>query len=293
MIRSPSYRKLTRHLLICVNSFNASTYVRASLELVKSIHAELKYGGIKYTILCTYGGGVDMCYKHGNIVFVSHEKNISDHNSFHGIRIAKMQNMLPEVNMTCVFIHDSCSIKPIVFRAKMKRLSRFDITGWVFAHALGLYNIGACDFDTALKQATQWVSVSHIDKLTGIKLEHNRFPMQIGDTQIYGLRCLSNFTLTGVEIESDEENNVDFQSIGSVLKFGKQRHIVFLSAFGIFKYSHTPTSFLLPIWVGAFSPKSSNEFEALKSNPVIKEGLDWVMPLVPLNPRLISEEDST
>ena len=57
-------RKLTRHILICVNSFNSSDYVGASLSLVKSMNNELMYGGIKYTILCTYGGA-DAQQKHG------------------------------------------------------------------------------------------------------------------------------------------------------------------------------------------------------------------------------------
>lgn len=283
-------RKLTRHLLICVNSFNSSEYVRASLSLVKSINSELMYGGIKYTILCTYGGASECIYNHENVIYVSHKKNLSDHNSFVGILCA--QHLLPNNRITCVFIHDSCTIKSQVFRTKMKKMSRLNIEGWVFAHALGLYNIGVCDLKTAIRHAIQWKPITHIDKQVSIALEHTRNTITIEDHEIRGLRALSNLTLSGVDPNTDSIDDVDSQSVGAIMKFGKRRHVVYLSSLGLFKYSHTPVTFLLPIWVGGFVPHSNNDFNTLGSDPLIKQhGLEWARALVPLESNLITVED--
>jgi hypothetical protein len=283
-------RKLTRHLLICVNSFNLSDYVKASLSLVQSMNAELMYGGIKYTILCTYGGADDRIYNHGNVIYASHTKNLSDHNSFIGILCA--QHVLPNIPITCVFMHDSCTIKSHVFRAKMKRLSRLDINGWAFAHALGLYNIGVCDLNTALTHAMQWKPITHLDKQVSIALEHTRSTMIVETHEVKGLRALSNFTLSAVDPDTENVDDVDSQSVGAILKFGKRRHVVYLSSLGVFKYSHTPVTFLLPIWVGGFAPHSNDDFNALNSDPVIKQhGLEWARALVPLPTNLITVED--
>lgn len=283
-------RKLTRHLLICVNSFNCSEYVSASLNLIQSMNNELCYGGIKYTILCTYGGAEELIYNHGNIIYVSHTQNLSDHNSFIGILRAR--HLLPKSRVTCMFVHDSCTIKPLVFRSKMKKISRLNVEGWVFAHALGLYNIGVCDLNTATKHAKQWTPIQHLDKQVSIALEHTRTTMTIEGHEIKGLRALSNFTLSGVEPNTDNIDDVDSQSVGAIMKFGKRRHVVFLSSLGLYKYSHTPSSFLLPIWVGAFSPRSIDDFNRLDSNDLIQQhGLGWARALVPMEPSLITIED--
>ena len=284
-------RKLTRHLLICVNSFNSSNYVRASLNLVKNMNDELMYGGIKYTILCTYGGGADKhIYSHGNVIYASHTKNLSDHNSFIGILCA--QHLLPNIRITCIFVHDSCTIKSQVFRSKMKKISRLNIEGWVFAHALGLYNIGVCDLNTAVTHAMQWKPIKHLDKQVSIALEHTRSTMTVQDHEVKGLRTLSNLTLSGVDPNTDNVDDVDSQSIGAILKFGKRRHVVYLSSLGLFKYSHTPLTFTLPIWVGGFAPHSNDDFNALDSHPIIKRhGLEWARALVPLECNLITVED--
>jgi hypothetical protein len=110
--------------------------------------------------------------------------------------------------------------------------------------------------------------------------------------EVKGLRALSNFTLSGVDPDTEDVDDVDSQSIGAILKFGKRRHVAYLSSLGIFKYSHTPVTFLLPIWVGAFAPHSNDDFNALNAHPTIKQfGLDWARALVPLHARRITVED--
>lgn len=287
-------RKLTRHLLICVNSFNAVPYVQASLDLIRRIHVELSYGGLKYTVLCTYGGGDERCHAHANTIFVSLAKNLSDHNSFVGLLRARDAGLLPAATRTtCVFLHDTCAVKPVTFRAKMKHLGRMDVGGWVFAHALGLYNIGVCDLDTALRHAAQWAHISRLDKDVSIALEHTRGVMTVEGMEVRGLRSLSDHTLCGVASQAESVDDVDSHSIGAIWKFGKRRHVVYLGALGVFKYSHTPTSFLLPVWVGAFAPRSEVEFDALTDNPVMKQHqLHWARALVPAAVGLLAAEDA-
>jgi hypothetical protein len=174
----------------------------------------------------------------------------------------------------------------------MKRLSRLDINGWVFAHALGLYNIGVCDLNTAVTHAMQWKPITHLDKQVSIALEHTRSTMIVETHEVKGLRALSNFTLSGVDPDTENVDDVDSQSVGAILKFGKRRHVVYLSSLGMFKYSHTPVTFLLPIWVGGFAPHSDDDFNAMNSDPIIKQhGLEWARALVPLPTNLIAVED--
>ena len=125
-------RKLTRHLLICINSFNSSRYVRYALELINQINLELGYGGVKFSILCVFGGcsTYTVC-SFDKTTYVSIPQNLSDHNVYMGISYCHSLSMLPS-RATCVMLHDTSMVKQGCFRKMMMKLSRLDLSGWVF-----------------------------------------------------------------------------------------------------------------------------------------------------------------
>jgi hypothetical protein len=285
-------RQLTRHVLVCINSFNTSEYAGRAMSLAQQVHQELRYGGVKYTVVCAFGGcddsrGVMILGKRQ--VYSTISENLSDHNIF--TALSRCQKLLPRV-ATCVVLHDTCEVRPACFRRAIMRLSRLDVKGWIFAHALGLYNIGVCDLSFALQVARNWQGVTKITKEQSIQLEHTRGAVTVQEKEIPGLRCYSHYTLNAVASSTACIDEVDSHSIMPVTgQDGRQRHVVYLGALGVYKLSHTPGPFLLPIWVGRFVPGSSTEYDALTDNPHTKSH-DWVRALVPHKCPKLTTEDS-
>ena len=288
-------RKFTRHLLICINSFNSSRYVRYALELINQINLELGYGGVKFSVLCVFGGcsTYKVC-SFDKTTYVSIPQNLSDHNVYMGINYCHSLSMLPQ-KATCVMLHDTSMVKQGCFRKMMMKLSRYDLKGWVFGHALGLYNIGACDMKFAIDNSKNWIDITHLDKITSIRLEHSRGEVEVQNKQISGLRRFSNYTLSQANSEEGVKdlNELDFHSIVPMCEHGqtKTKHVVFIGSLGIYKFTHAPGSFLLPIWVGPYAPKSEDEFNALSQNVHVQQN-EWVRALTPYKPTKICEEDT-
>lgn len=286
-------RKLTRHLIICINSFNLGQYVRDALDLITQVLMELNYGGIKFSILCVFGGCSEykVCTV-GLLRYVSIPQNLSDHNIYMGIHYCHAS--LP-TRATCVMLHDTCMAKQGCFRKMMMKLSRYDLNGWVFAHALGLYNIGVCDLQFAIDHSKNWIGIDHLDKQTSIRLEHSRHSIQVQSVQVPGLRSYSNKTLNMANSERGVQhfNEIDYHSIVPIRKHGetKTRHVVFIGSLGIYKFTHSPGPFLLPIWVNEYAPKSDAEYEALRDNIHVQQH-EWVRALVPYSPTKLKVFDS-
>lgn len=287
-------RRFTRHLLICINSFNSSRYVRHALELINQINLELGYGGVKFSVLCVFGGcsTYKIC-SFDKTTYVSIPPNLSDHNIYMGINYCHSLSMLPQ-KATCVMIHDTSMVKQGCFRKMMTRLSRLDLKGWVFGHALGLYNIGVCDVQFAIDNSKNWIGITHLDKETSIRLEHSRSFVEIQNKKIPGLRRFSNYTLSQANSEEGVQDfqELDCHSIVPMREGGqtKTKHVVFIGALGIYKFTHAPGSFLLPIWVNEYAPKNEEEFAALSNNVHIQQH-GWVRALVPYVPTKITCED--
>lgn len=287
-------RKLTRHVIVCINSFNSSKYVKYALDLINQITLELNYGGIKFSILCVFGGcsGYEICTVN-NTKYVTIPQNLSDHNVYMGINHCHHVGALPD-KATCVMIHDTCMVKQGCFRKMMMKLSRYDLKGWVFGHALGLYNIGACDVQFAIDNSQNWIGINHLEKQTSIKLEHSRESIEVQNKKVPGLRSFSNKTLNqgnsagGVK----DFNELDYHSIIPMREDGetKTRHVVFIGSLGVYKFTHSPGSFLLPIWVNEYAPKTEDEYSALSSNVHVKQN-EWVRALIPYIPTKITCEE--
>ena len=129
-------RQLTRHIVICINSFNTSAYAGRALNLAQQVHQELNYGGIKYTVLCAFGGGDDsrsVMILGRRQIYTTISENLSDHNVFMAISVSGKH---AAAVATCLIL--TCQIRPSF---QCDAFSRLDIKGWIFAHALG-YNIG-------------------------------------------------------------------------------------------------------------------------------------------------------
>ena len=287
-------RKFTRHLIICINSFNSSRYVRYALELINQINLELGYGGVKFSILCVFGGcsTYKVC-SFDKTTYVSIPQNLPDHNIYMGIHYCHSLSMLPK-RATCVMLHDTSMVKQGCFRKMMMKLSRLDLSGWVFGHPLGLYNIGVCDVQFAIDNSKNWIGITHLDKETSIRLEHSRSFVEVQNKQIPGLRSFSNYTLSQANSEEGVKdiNELDSHSIVPFREDGqtKTKHVVFIGALGIYKFTHAPGSFLLPIWVGPYAPKNEDEFAALSQNVHVQQN-EWVRALIPYKATKICEED--
>lgn len=287
-------RKFTRHLLICINSFNSSRYVKHAFELINQVNLELNYGGVKFSILCVFGGcsSYEVCNL-DNTTYVSIPQNLSDHNVYMGINYCQSLSMLPK-KATCVMLHDTCVVKQGCFRKMMMKLSRLDLKGFVFAHALGLYNIGVCDVQFAIQNSNHWIGVNYLDKQTSINLEHSRGFVEIQNKKIPGLRSLSNKTLNQANSAEGVKdfNELDFHSIVPFREDGqtKTKHAVFIGSLGVYKFTHSPGSFLLPIWVNEYAPKSEEEFATLTQNVHVNQNA-WVRALVPYVATKITCED--
>lgn len=273
-----------RHLIICINSFNDSTYSKYALDLINQVKTELN-GRLTFSILCAVGGceSYNIRSLDSTTTYVDIPQNLSDHNIYLGMYYYHSLHGLPE-RATCVMLHDTCMVKPVCFRNKMMCLNRFDIRGWVFAHALGLYNIGVCDVHFALTHSQKWLGISHLDKATGITLEHSRGSVEVQPNRfVPGLRSYSNKTLSGADNDKQNINDVDYHSITPIrAENGKTRHVVFLGSLGVYKFTHSPGSFTIPIWVNEFAPKSEDEYVALSSNEHVKAH-EWVRALVPFS----------
>jgi hypothetical protein len=224
-------------------------------------------------------------------MFVSIPQNLSDHNVYAGINF--YQSILPKI-CNCVMLHDTCAVKKGCFRKMMMKIGRYDLRGWVFGHALGLYNIGICDMQFALLNSTNWIGITHLEKTDSIRLEHARCKITVQNKNIPGLRSYSNFTLqqanatTGVQ----DFKELDFHSIVPIREDGqtKTKHVVFIGSLGVYKFTHSPGPFLLPIWVNEFCPTTEEEFEVLSSNKHVQNN-DWVRALIPYLPPKIVRED--
>lgn len=284
-------RKLTRTIVICINSFNSSFYCKNALKLAKSVFDDLNYGGLKFLIVCVFGGCDEFrLMEVPRHYFISIPQNLSDHNAFTGVHHFK--HKFPDPS-TFLFIHDTCTIKPSVFRKRVMTLSRLNIEGWIFAHALGLYNIGVCDLKFACKFAKSFEGIQKIEKCDSIKLEHDRNQgVNINGKILNGLRTFSNYTLNDVSSGNNDIDSCDYHSITSTnfANERKQRHVVFLGKIGVFKFTFSPGSFLLPIWVNEYAPTDSSQFDALTDNVHIRHH-EWVRALIPHNTQKILSED--
>ena len=286
--------KFTRHLLICINSFNSSRYVRYALALINQINVELGYGGVKFSILCVFGGcsTYNVC-SFDKTTYVSIPQNLSDHNIYMGINYCHSLSMLPQ-KATCVMLHDTSMVKQGCFRKMMMKLSRYDLKGWVFGHALGLYNIGVCDVQFAIDNSKNWIGITHLDKETSIRLEQSRSFVEVQNKQIPGLRSFSDYTLNQANSKEGvmDFNELDFHSIVPMREDGqtKTKHVVFIGALGIYKLFHSPVSFLLPIWVNECAPKNEEEYAALSQNIHVQQN-ECFRALVPyVSTKIICED---
>lgn len=193
-------------------------------------------------------------------------------------------------------LRNYCSLqKHTVWKILLPRSWAQDWFDWfVFAHALGLYNIGVCDVQFAIENSKKWVGIRNLDKETSIRLEHSRGEVEIQKKKVFGLRNFTNFTLSQANSEDGVKdfNELDFHSIVAMREDTqtKTKHVVFIGSLGIYKFTHAPGSFLLPIWVGPYAPKNEEEFAALSNNVHIQQN-EWVRALVPYVPAKIMCED--
>lgn len=274
--------------MVCINSFNSSVYASSCVKLLQSVHLELHYGSFEYSVVCAYGGCVEESIMgiagtpvgYGDTFHVCIRKNISDHNIFHALKLLSASGLLPD-EATCIVLHDTCTLKRVAFREAMKRISRLDVRGWIFGHALGLYNIGICDVRFATEFAEQWQGVENISKETSIKLEHSRNPVELEcRRQVKGLRMMSNTTLAKTDGTASFENADSITLVAEADKLLGRRFGAYIAALGVHKRFSTPRAFAIPVWIPPFNPQSQGEYELISQNKYVQM-FEWARALVP------------
>ncbi len=271
-------------LVVAINSFNSTYYVLKALALRKEIEEELTGLSVTILIMVVFGGAQNaycrLMDNHG--FFCAIEENLSDYNVF--VAVERFASVLPPA-FTLVCLHDTCTIKRGVFGVAMRRLTETEIDGWIFAHSLGLYNLGVCDREFALTHARHFDGIVNIPKNKSIQLEHSRDTVTIlaadGCTRnVPGLRSFSSTCLNGLLVA---DGNVDLHSIMPVNDDHGDRHVVYISSFGVFKHSHTPMTYLLPILASNLCPQTQRDYKRLTRSYENGElsPHEWVRALVP------------
>ena len=268
--------------VILINSFNSSKYVNSAQRLSYDIESK------GYITIIVYGGASEFaCLQLSDKKWViSIKENLSDNNAFLGFEQAFSYGHFRENNFrsaTYIYIHDTCHISDN-FAERVNKLPA--VSGWIFAHIYGLYNIGVCDQMFLLKRANDFKGITNIPKDKSIMLEQGQL-IHIEGVEIKPLTHYSKRTLTTVI--TDTFSNCDFMSLNA---FGEssdsKRFVTYIGALGLYKLVGSHVSYLLPIWASpAHEVRTQTDYDKMKrslSDTHISGKLGAIAPWVPLPP---------
>ena len=244
-------------VVFAINSFNTEKYLSYLDNLISKIISLMstKYTLNKdYHIVCGIGGS-----KHNNIIcdegvyklFIT--KNLSDHNIYTAVDMLHNADQIPHQfhNHTWIMIHDTTWPHELTFVERITRIMERPIPkNWIFAHTLGLYNLGICSLQFILTRAKDWIGVNVLPKEAGIYIETGRVAT-VDNVRIMPLRMYSQVTLAKIHHEGsllEDPLEMDFMSLGSVSQSGTSKHYAFIAAFGLYKLTFVDKSFEIPIW---------------------------------------------
>ena len=271
--------------IFLINSFNSSKYVRNAQKLSYDITSK------GFVTIIVYGGAE--AFSCLQLTETSHvisiKENLSDNNAFKGFEQAFAAGHFRENtfrNATYIYIHDTCQISDNL----VERVNKIPkVSGWVFAHIYGLYNIGVCDQMFLLTRANDLKGVTYIPKDKSIALEQGEL-ISVEGIDIKPLIHYSKRTLATVI--NDTFSNCDFMSLNA---FGEssasKRFITYIGALGIYKFVGSHVSYFVPIWASAaHEVRTQDGYETLKRSfsslhLSTSEGpLGNITPWIPLPP---------
>lgn len=244
-----------------INSFNSSKYVRNAQRLSNDIESK------GFTTIIVYGGASEFaCLQLTDKKWViSIKENLSDNNAFSGFEQAFSIGHFRENNFrhaTYIYVHDTCQISDNL----VERVNKIpNVSGWIFAHIYGLYNIGVCDQMFLLTRANDLKGIVHIPKDQSISLEQGE-SIHIEGIEIRPLIHYSKRTLTTVI--TDTFSNCDFMSLNS---FGKssnsKRFVTYIGSLGIYKFVGSHVSYFVPIWASpAHEVRTQDDYDTMKTS---------------------------
>ena len=252
-----------KELIFLINTFNTDYYRTKAFALAESIkHALAKE--LRYRCVIVEGGSkinqqklIQQDWHYLQIV-----ENLSDHNIYVGFRRYLADRYR---SATFVILHDTCALSKS-FLACMLRIAQFEFTSnipWIFAHSYGLYNMGICTYDFVIERAIEFENIDILPKEQGISLEQGA-SIQIQAEMIKGLLVYSRYTLAKMvcNVENDESyedcvDKVDTYAINGISHDGKIRWMVYIAAFGVYKFMASSVNYQIPIWCETeFHPKT-------------------------------------
>lgn len=276
-------------VVIAINSFYTEYYINCLNKLIleiKSILSEKYEFNQDYHIVCGIGGCDKNDLKMEDGILKAYiDKNLSDHNIYLAVQLAFMNNTIPSeyARHTWMMIHDTTWPHSQTFLNRVARIMTRPVpTGWIFAHTLGLYNMGICSLDFILVRAKDWIGVQYLPKINGIYLETGRSTIVDG-IKLIPLRTYSRLTMAKLEHTGSifqDTLETDYISLGCVCENGRSKHYAFLSSFGMYKFTHVDASFDVPIWRPPFVANSVSEWDHKFATDKVWQTYSAFLPLV-------------
>ena len=276
-------------VVFAINSFNSEFYLSSIEKLIGEIKTLMseKYELSKdYYIVCGIGGCEENFIKREeSVIKIFIKKNISDHNIYSAVDMAYNNKLIPFdlSKHTWMMIHDTTWPHKQTFVDRVTRIMNRPVpSGWIFAHTLGLYNLGICSLDFILTRAKDWLGVDFLPKQEGIYLETGRGTI-VNDIKLMPLRMYSQLTLAKINNYGSILNDpleLDFISLGSNYENGISKHYVFIASFGMYKLTTVDKTFEVPIWRHPFLAKNVSDWRMKMNTSDVWKSHTAFLPLV-------------
>lgn len=276
-------------VVFAINSFSQEFYLNSLdnlIEEIKRLMSEKYEFNTDYHIVCGIGGCKENCLKcEGGIIKIMINKNLSDHNIYSAVEMAYNNKMIPGnfSQHTWMMIHDTTWPHEKTFVERVTRIMQRPLPdGWIFAHTLGLYNLGICSLSFILTRAKDWLGLDNLPKQAGIFLETGRGTI-VDDIRLVPLRMYSQLTLAKIDHTGSILNDpleMDFISLGSVNENNRSKHYVFVASFGMYKLTTVEKTFEVPIWRRPFVASSVSDWRMKMNTSDVWKNHTAFLPLV-------------
>jgi hypothetical protein len=269
-------------LWIVINSFNSAFYISACMRLAVEIRKHLDEMVPRPRILLVFGGStsrrVDVVF---GITVARIDKNLSDYGAFVGVHDTVKAGIIGRYDR-CVLLHDTVWPREGRFLEAMIDVQNAKRTTLPFLHAhpLGWYNLGIGRADFFENIGAEYAKVQSIPKQLGYELEHGK-SLTFGEVILKPLREYSKYTIARHRVGAGDIDALTTHSTGAVVIQGKSRVVVYVASLGIFKLSHGPTSYQVPIYSDYDLPCTEKDWYAMRMK---YPQMDWCLPLLEVDP---------
>ena len=277
-------------LHIVINTFNDEDYITQACALANEIEEQLSEMIPVPQITLAIGGcdedDVISCCR----TYVRSRKNMSDYGALLAIRRCVNDGLMSPEDR-CLLLHDTTWPKQRAFINAMLDLQNAPINehAFMFAHPLGWYNIGVGPAAFLMRFASAFDRVSCIPKQVAYALEHGGEHVTHEGTRLPSLRMFSKVSIGAHRVDVSSipacaNANLTMHSTGAVNFMGKSRVVVYLASLGLFKFTHGPTSYQVPVWSNADIATDTAAWKKMrKEHPTWQHGMDWALPLVSID----------